>query len=133
MRTAKTRRVLDAVADERASQDVKWGEQNHLDYPTDIDQGAAQQDYAGEADAWKELNELRVRDGDVGWDGILLEEVYEALAESAPDKLRAELVQVAAVAVAWIEAIDRRDDRCQGCGNPASEGPHGMSEYGGCV
>lgn len=32
----------------------------------------------------------------------------EALAESDPARLRAELVQVAAVAVCWIEAIDRR-------------------------
>jgi hypothetical protein len=27
-----------------------------------------------------------------------------------PEELRAELIQVAAVAVAWIEAIDRRQD-----------------------
>lgn len=25
------------------------------------------------------------------------------------------------------------DEPCQGCGNPISQGPHGMSEYGGCV
>ncbi|HYF53037.1 MAG TPA: hypothetical protein VEA41_02135 [Salinarimonas sp.] len=39
---------------------------------------------------------------------ILAEEVAEALAESDPMLLRAELVQVAAVAVQWVEAIDRR-------------------------
>lgn len=42
------------------------------------------------------------------WLLIALEEVFEALAESDPAKLRAELVQSAAVHVAWIEAIDRR-------------------------
>lgn len=42
------------------------------------------------------------------WSLILLEEVYEALAESDPAKLRAELIQVAAVAASWIENIDRR-------------------------
>ena len=37
----------------------------------------------------------------------LREELYEALAESDPEPLRAELVQVAAVALRWIRAIDR--------------------------
>lgn len=39
---------------------------------------------------------------------MLLEEVAEAFAESDDARLRAELVQVAAVAQAWIESIDRR-------------------------
>lgn len=42
------------------------------------------------------------------WRHILDEEVAEALAETDPERLRAELVQVAAVAVQWIEALDRR-------------------------
>ena len=37
----------------------------------------------------------------------LREELYEALAEADPTPLRAELVQVAAVALRWIRAIDR--------------------------
>jgi hypothetical protein len=41
----------------------------------------------------------------------LREEMYEALAESDPERLRAELVQVAAVATRWIRAIDARADR----------------------
>ncbi len=45
---------------------------------------------------------------DVNWKTILLEEVAEAFAENDPATLRRELVQVAAVAAAWIEAIDRR-------------------------
>lgn len=44
--------------------------------------------------------------GDVTWSDILLEEVFEALAEEAPGKLRAELVQVAAVVVKMIGRID---------------------------
>ncbi len=46
-------------------------------------------------------------DGRLCWRDILREEVMEAFAESDRDKLREELVQVAAVAVQWIEAIDR--------------------------
>jgi NTP pyrophosphatase (non-canonical NTP hydrolase) len=83
--------VLFEVETERMRQDAKWGEQNHS-------------------------NEL--------WMAILTEEVGEAAqalldsrykvvnpARYTPDvdaHLREELVQVAAVAVAWIEAIDRR-------------------------
>ena len=48
------------------------------------------------------------RDGFGTWADILLEEVAEALAEDVPSKVRAELVQVAAVAVKFIDAIDRR-------------------------
>jgi hypothetical protein len=43
----------------------------------------------------------------VTWAHILTEEFYEALAEADPEKLREELVQVAAVAVAWVECLDR--------------------------
>jgi hypothetical protein len=42
------------------------------------------------------------------WALALLEEVAEALDETDPDALRAELVQVAAVALRWIDALDRR-------------------------
>jgi hypothetical protein len=51
---------------------------------------------------------VRAAEKTLKWVDILEEEVAEAAAESDPAKLRAELVQVAAVAVAWIEAIDRR-------------------------
>lgn len=45
--------------------------------------------------------------GTLAWRDILREEVWEAFAEHDRAKLRQELVQVAAVAVQWIEAIDR--------------------------
>lgn len=47
--------------------------------------------------------------GDGTWHAILHEEVAEAFAESDPARLRAELIQVAAVALRWIDAIDSRD------------------------
>lgn len=80
--------VLAAVAAERARQDAKWGQQNCHDFE---------------------------------WVSILTEEVGEAAAEANEANfssgrnrgdfslLREELVQVAAVACAWIEAIDRRE------------------------
>lgn len=85
MFVSPTDEVLDHVAAERERQDEKWGEQNHLDWV---------------------------------WNAILMEEVGEAAEEvlttafgaaaKGHGDLRSELVQVAAVAVAWIEAIDRR-------------------------
>jgi len=57
------------------------------------------------------VNDLRVQRGEPAtWEMILLEEVWEALAETDPVKLRAELIQVAAVAVAWVEDIDSRHE-----------------------
>jgi hypothetical protein len=48
-----------------------------------------------------------MRQGTCTWKHVLREEVFEAFAESDPDTLRAELIQVAAVATAWVEAIDQ--------------------------
>jgi hypothetical protein len=94
--------VLADVAAERARQDDKWGEQDHPDGT-----GA----FKPEADAARERCERLFASGHPMWWPILLEEVYEALAEEAPIKLREELIPVAAVAVAWVEAIDRRASR----------------------
>ena len=44
------------------------------------------------------------------WALVLLEEVLEAMHEDDVERLRAELVQVAAVAVRWIGAIDARGE-----------------------
>jgi hypothetical protein len=108
--------VLAEVHAERLRQDAKWGEQNHPDVFDDNRRDRAH--YAAMASYWKQKNANRVEVGNIlgtpsdrnaAWDGILLEEVFEALAEEEPGALRAELVQVAAVAVAHIEAIDRRE------------------------
>jgi hypothetical protein len=92
--------VLCEVAAERERQDRKWGEQNHPDGTAAV--------FALDRDMWTELVEDNAAYGQSEWAPILMEEVAEALAEVDPAKLRRELVQVAAVAVSWIEAIDRR-------------------------
>lgn len=91
--------VLGHVADERARQHEKWGEQNHPDGT-----GA----FKPEADRFRALTERMASIGQLCWWHILLEEVYEALAEEDPLLLREELIQSAAVIAAWVEAIDRR-------------------------
>lgn len=95
-------RIYNDVVTERQRQDEMWGDQNHYSDGTDpmfeIDREAA-----------RSLCNAEARKGETNWTSILLEEVFEAVSEyEDTDKLRAELIQVAAVSVAWIESIDRR-------------------------
>lgn len=92
---------LAGVRAERARQDELWGEQNHPD-------GTSAAMFEGAANDWRRIVKAAAAKGKLTWRHILLEEAYEALASDDPAELRTELVQVAAVAVAWIEAIDRR-------------------------
>jgi malonyl CoA-acyl carrier protein transacylase len=94
-------RILGEIAEERQRQNERWGEQNHPDGTgTAMHQELVKHARAAVA--------KHVDFGMLSWQDILLEEVAEAFAETDPALLRAELVQVAAVATAWIEAIDRR-------------------------
>lgn len=104
-----------AVDNERQAQLAKWGDQRHpdgtgstlgflgrtIDEYVTVLKTAADRHNAHDPAA-------------TPWALILLEEVCEALAESDPAKLRAELVQSAAVIAAWISDIDRRPaaERC---------------------
>lgn len=118
-KTDKEEAIAVEVLRERDRQDAKWGEQNHPDGTgpeaqvlSDVDARSGQYlDGAfGQhlATAAKTATDRLAEVGAVKWSDILLEEVFEALAEDDPAKLRAELVQVAAVAQQWIGAIDRR-------------------------
>jgi hypothetical protein len=93
--------VLRDIAAERAAQDIKWGEQNHRD-------GTGGHTLEVIAQASREICKHAASNGTVTWKMILQEEVSEAFAETDTARLRAELVQVAATAAAWIQAIDRR-------------------------
>lgn len=95
--------ICNEVIDERAKQDAKWGEQTHGNQRNENTRAAAQK----AADRYKRINDSRVAEDALTWDGVLLEEVYEAIAEADSVKLREELIQVAAVAVAWVQCIDR--------------------------
>ena len=92
--------VLELVLAERQAQQDKWGEQNHPD--------GTQNAFAYLADNAKEVTDREAQRGTLTWAQILLEEFWEAMSETDPEKLQVELVQVAAVAVAWVEAIRRR-------------------------
>lgn len=93
--------VLDEVGNERGLQHEKFGTQSLPD-------GTGQPYTAVVADAARRRCQRAFADGEGTWADVLREEFCEAFAESDPALLRAELIQVAAVAVAWIEAIDTR-------------------------
>lgn len=105
-RISARQRVVGDILAERAAQDERWGEQNHPTWPSGLPDVPSQ--YATMAENWKHINGGNVEFyGEAFWDGILLEEVFEALGEVDPIKRRAELIQVAAVAACMAEQIDR--------------------------
>ena len=95
--------VLGEIANERVRQDEKWGEQNHRNGNNvagaklfaDRARQACEEAFEADAGSWRH---------------ILEEKVAEALAAETEVELREELIQVAAVTVAWIECMDRRRD-----------------------
>jgi hypothetical protein len=105
-------KVLKEVAEERKSQEARWGEQNHHDGtgPLTLFLGARvpeEHTYADIRERATDLTDWNTSAGRLSYGDIFLEEVFEAMAESDQDRLREELIQCAAVAVAWVEKIDR--------------------------
>ncbi|SKM81814.1 Uncharacterised protein [Mycobacteroides abscessus subsp. massiliense] len=128
--TSPTRRVLQMIVYERLAQTAKWGNQNHHNVDTVLTQrqgGCTPERMAQEygiptAIRAKYLCQKAAQEGEVTWGHILVEEVAEAIdaathldlkthrmgAEAAGAlrfNLCAELIQVAAVAVAWAEKL----------------------------
>lgn len=92
----------DEVDAERGRQLAKFGDQRHPD-------GSSTFTNVGLCQALAErMREVNEDPAERSWTTILLEEVYEAGAETAHARIRAELVQVAAVCAAWVSDIDRR-------------------------
>ena len=94
--------IIRDLANERLRQDAKWGIQNHPN-------GTGMTVDRDRADKARHVCDVMFRSGMGSWRDILHEEVQEAFAEHDPVKLREELIQVAAVALAWVENIDRGD------------------------
>lgn len=90
--------LLKEVHAERRAQLEKFGPQEH---PNGTDSS-----FSDLADAFREDADRAAAEGNLTWRQIMLEEVYEALSETDPVKLRAELIQVMSVASSWIDNID---------------------------
>lgn len=97
--------ILREVDNQLHAQIEKWGVQDHPDGTQE------DEDYADLAELSKAYCEKVRSEGKMTWAHIIDEELAEALAEPAGSKnLRTELIQVAAVAVAWVENLDRRNN-----------------------
>lgn len=106
MSNVKLLNILSEVEEERVRQDEKWGEQNHPftgfspDYATAV------------ANAARNTCDEQFQKAEGTWQHILEEEVYEAMEQVAhgnSEAFRTELIQVAAVVVAMIECLDRKE------------------------
>lgn len=112
----QTDAVLVEVAQERANQFKRYGDNADLEDGTGpTEQWLLVDDpYLITRDATGIEAALRrdyERAGKPTWLRLVREEVAEAFAEDDPDRLRAELLQVAALCVSWIEKIDTRTER----------------------
>lgn len=96
--------VLAEVAAERSRQETKWGQQNH---PNGTGEKTTPMAEIVRGPGHAKATDSHAKEGTLTYADIFLEEVFEALAEEDPAKLRTELIQCAAVAVAWAEKIDR--------------------------
>lgn len=107
--------LLAQTADEMEAQDEKWGQQDHPLRVDPYSPGAhvsgvsplTAERYADLANQWKAINDVRAANGCLAWDGILLEEVFEALAEEKDATAIVELVQSAGVAIQAAASVQR--------------------------
>lgn len=111
--------VLSEVADERARQHTTWGEQNHPDVDVWVSKlpGRYAAQYAAQfygvptALAAKAETDASARAGQCSWSHIATEELAELIEAAAlgdQTAVRTEALQLAAVCVQWVQAIDRR-------------------------
>jgi hypothetical protein len=117
--------VLCEIADERARQNAKWGEQNHPDAdpvilgrladggpfgsPEAVALRLADHYEIPSATRAKHICDTEAQAGGRTWPSIAVEELAEVVEATAEGRgrARAELIQLGAVIVAWIESIDR--------------------------
>jgi hypothetical protein len=125
----RTRAVLDLVLTERREQEARYGRGNEvlldgthqyarwlLPFTSDA-AGQIQEKLRSDYEAFEEEN------WGPTWMHLVREEVAEAFQESDHERLAAELVQVAALCVSWVERLDiHLHIICEECGN--DEGPH---------
>lgn len=105
VRWERVNNILGEIFEEAERQYEKWGQQDHPMVSKEDPTGIY---LLGRTYRFLELAaKQRAAQGERSWALIHLEEVFEALAEQDPGKARVEWMQVAAVAVQVIAAIDR--------------------------
>ncbi len=99
--------LFHAIQREQDRQLAKWGVQDHPSFEITPDWGRVER--VESCEEVKEMVDSKVKDGTLAWEDILIEEVAESLAEvTSNEALKTELIQIAAVALSWIESINRQ-------------------------
>jgi hypothetical protein len=109
---ARTPTVFDEIQAERARQDAKWGQQDHPSIPPILadrhpTRWCEEYEIPTEERA-KFMCQTAAKRGECTFTHIAVEELSEAVECKDDAERRGELVQLAAVIVQWIQAIDRR-------------------------
>lgn len=97
--------TIDAIKYEILRQHQTWGQQNHPSVPK---KGEPAHGIPAERVA-KIQCELARTNNRMTWAHILVEEVAEACCADSPQHMIEELVQVAAVAISWVDSIHRNE------------------------
>lgn len=99
--------IVNQILEERDAQDALFGRQD------DLPNGTGAEEMKQLADRYRYACDAAFAAGEGTLRHVFLEEVFEAVAESDPVKLRAELLQAVAVGVKWLEAIDKQQEESQ--------------------
>lgn len=94
--------VLSLVADERARQDIRWGESNH-------ELGIGAGPLGALAGVYRDLLNTAAENGEVTWAHIALKKFFEALGTDDPTVFAKEAIEAMAVLSAAIESESRRN------------------------
>lgn len=92
--------IVEDVRAERARQDARFGTQLHPN--------GTSPKYKPLADAARNATRKADLDGLSTWFMIGREEFWGAMSETDPARLRAELVKLIGVGIAWVECIDKQ-------------------------
>jgi hypothetical protein len=109
----KTIAVLEKVFDERVRQVARYGHNDDLDDGTGSEAEWLQplSDFPArtiEYELREEYENHEMVHGKPTWMHLVREEIAESFAEDDPERLTAELLQVAALCVSWVETIEKR-------------------------
>ena len=93
--------IVEDIRAERARQDARFGKQMHPN--------GTSVKYKPLADSARNATRKAELEGQQTWFNITREEFWESMAETDPAALRAELIQLISVGVAWVECIDEQN------------------------
>lgn len=97
--------ALTAVINDRIDMDVTW-----LEGETDFPDGTGTTELRLQSIQAEGIRKMKAETGEVTWADHVLEDTYAALASDNPGELAIRLVSAAATMVAWLEALQIREE-----------------------